>query len=80
MLAGRPKLAVAASVVLTRTVSLHDGLWPWGPLSSFPRTGQLYTNMVACRWLQVHQGDGLSVTVDWHKSEGRLGLDYITAA
>lgn len=51
--------------LLTRTVSLHDGFWPWSPLSTFPRTTQLHADLVACGRLQIHQRNRLFLTVNW---------------
>lgn len=50
---------------LTWTIGLHDGIGPRSSLSTIPRTAQLDSDPVACGRLQVHQSDGLTVTVHW---------------
>lgn len=50
---------------LTWTIGLHDGIGPRSSLSTIPRTAQLDSDPVACGRLQVHQSDGLAVTVHW---------------
>lgn len=66
------------AVGLTRTICLHDGLWPWGPLSSFPRTTQVDTNKIARGRLQVHQRYRLLVTEDCNRVEVRA-VEYTIA-
>lgn len=51
----------------TWTIGLHDGIRPRSSFSTIPRTAQLDSDPVTCGRFQIHQRDGLAVTVHWVK-------------